>query len=300
VINKPNGLELRAISAGPLPEVDFSTFEVSERWLGFALVCAAYACRWLSDVRLDVAGRKGTLKADGTPTIPQEVAVEEDIRDALRVLDSNAAFVGEETGGEMLKTGITVSVDPVDGTWAFLSGMASCATAITVFEDGAPLCAVIGNLSTGEICYASKGGGSRLIKLPLEGNGLRAYDLPISSANEKVLINVHPSRSAKSLMEAAYEAWQKSDIRLVTSISGSPSAAIMEAAKGHVAYMNVWSGRQAEPFDLAAGALIMSELGAPLVDQNGETISSTSHAGPFVAAVDKRAKAWCLSALSSY
>ncbi len=76
-------------------------------------------------------------------------------------------------------------------------------------------------------------------------------------------------------------------MRMVRSPGGSPAWALLEAAKGSFVYVNLWSKRPAEAFDLAAACLLVRGAGGEITDLDGTPIDLVSHAGPFVAAVDE-------------
>ncbi len=96
----------------------------------------------------------------------------------------------------------------------------------------------------------------------------------------------HPNRSATPLVGALYDAWRAGEIRMVRSPGGSPSWALLEAATGRFVYTNLWSKSRAEPYDLAAGVLLVRKAGGEVVNLEGEPIDAVGHQGPFVAAVD--------------
>ena len=56
-------------------------------------------------------------------------------------------------------------------------------------------------------------------------------------------------------------------------------------------YLNLWSKHPAEPFDLAAGALIVRRAGGEVIDLEGKPIDSMNHAGAFVAGSDRESLA---------
>ena len=67
--------------------------------------------------------------------------------------------------------------------------------------------------------------------------------------------------------------------------------ALLEAAKGSFVYVNLWSKRPAEVYDLAAGTLLVRQAGGEVTDLEGRPIDSLHHQGPFVAGIDGQARA---------
>jgi len=151
---------------------------------------------------------------------------------------------------------------------------------------------MVSNPTTGEIAYAAADGDSRLIRLSLFGEPDEAYPLRTRSAEENpTLVNLHPNWKARSVMDTLYHAWGRGDIAMVRSPGGSPAWALVEAARGHFVYVNRWSKRAAEAYDLSAGTLIVRRAGGDVVDLAGKPIDALRHRGPFVAGLDPRAAA---------
>jgi fructose-1,6-bisphosphatase/inositol monophosphatase family enzyme len=231
------------------------------------------------------------LKSDGSPVTELDREVEAMVRGALATFHPAAAVVGEEGGGELPNTGLAVAIDPVDGTWAYVSGTGTAATTLAVFKDGVPFLGVIANPSTGEVGYSGREGEARLIRLAVFGEADAAYQLPLAGADpSKVLVNVQPSRKAQPIINSLYAQWSRRRIRAVRSPGGSPAWALLEVAKGRFCYVNLWSDRPAAPFDLAAGLLLVRAAGGEVVGLDGEPIDPVRHAGPFVAGVQATAR----------
>jgi len=255
-------------------------------WIAFGLRCSLEAGRVLrarSAAFDELVERKG----DGSPATELEREVEREIRERLRRFERSAAFVGEETGGTLPARGYAVAVDPVDGTWGLLSETSSWACVIAVLRDGQPLAGFVANPMTGEVAHALRGGSARLLRLPAFGERPVAHTLPTRSpGGNGLLVSLHPDPDAKALRVTLHEAWRRGDLSVVRSPGGSPTWGLVEAARGHYVYLNAWSSSPAQPFDLAAGALIVRAAGGEIVDANGKAIDATRHAGPWLAGVD--------------
>lgn len=285
-------LELASLEAFRSGEVAPAARDgTTDAWIGLGIVQLLAAARQLRSARLALREHV-KLKEDGSPTIVVEQQVEARLAEALAEFAPNAAVVGEETGGVFPTEGVAVAIDPVDGTWAFLTGTETFTITLNIFRDAEPIVGLILNPTTGELGYAARRGGTRLLQLSLFGEPDAAISLPMRRADEaKVLVNIHPSRSAASLVAALYKAWQGNDVQMVRSPGGSPSWALLEAAKGSFVYVNLWAKRPAEPYDLAAGVLLVRGAGGEVTDLGGRPIDATRHAGPFVAGIDAAARA---------
>jgi fructose-1,6-bisphosphatase/inositol monophosphatase family enzyme len=227
-------------------------------------------------------GQGATLKDDGSPVTELELTIEVGVREALAVFDPDAVMVGEESGGAMSPDHMTVAVDPIDGTWAFLNHTETSATVFNVFHAGRPYLGILANPVTGEVGYALANGATRLIRLDVFGEEDEAISLPLPDAPVgTTLVNLHPAR--EGVASALLAAWGRQDIRSIRSPGGSPAWALLEAARGHFIYVNQWSKKPADPWDLAAGLLLVLGAGGDVVGLDGDTIDPLAHSGPFVA-----------------
>jgi fructose-1,6-bisphosphatase/inositol monophosphatase family enzyme len=271
-----------------------------DAWIQFALAGVLHAGRLVREVRVAPMSGQATFKADATPVTEREREIEQIIKAKLSAFCPDAVFVGEESGGQLQAHGITVAVDPVDGTWALLNRMSTCSLVIAAFREGKPFLGAVGNPATGEISYAIAGRPTRLLQLDLFGEQDFATDMPLDRASaSSILVNVHPSRHAGPLVDHLMSSWQSGQIRMLRMEGGSPTAALLEAAKGTFVYANLWDKRPSEPFDLAAGIMLVVNAGGRVVDLAGRDIDCSSHAGPFVAGVHQDALEQVVSAVAS-
>ncbi len=259
-------------------------------WVGFAVTQALDAMRTIRTATATSLAQETELKEDGSPVTAIEGQIERAILDALQAFAPDATLVGEESGGSLPATGDAVALDPLDGTWAFVTGSGAYATSLAVFHDGVPHVGVIGSPTTGEVVYASRGAGTRLLTLPLFEEGHSATDLPVY-AESNILVSLHPSRSAGQTVRQLYEAWSEGNIRMVRSQGGSPALALAEAAKGRYVYVNMWSREAAAPYDLAGGVLVVREAGGEVTRLDGTPVDVLNHRGPVFAGVNHDALA---------
>jgi fructose-1,6-bisphosphatase/inositol monophosphatase family enzyme len=254
-------------------------------WVGFGLRCLLEASRALRE-QAGALGEAVDLKSDGSPATRIEHEVERAIRARLAAFEPAAAFVGEETGGHLPRAGLAVAVDPVDGTWSFLTESPTWASTLAVFRDARPLAGFVANPATGELAYALVGERTRYLRVSAFGEPDAARTLPGPISREKLLVNLHPSRGAEPVLRALHEAWNKHELSLVRSSGGSPAWGLLQAALGHHVYVNTWSPRPAEPFELVAGGLLVRCAGGDVTDLAGAPIDLERHAGPWLAAID--------------
>ena len=258
-----------------------------EAWSRFTLRLLLEAARMVRPERLRL-DRGSEIKTDGSPTVEIEQDVEAQLRTMVARFAPDATVVGEEQGGTLPDAGIAVAVDPIDGTWAFLNGTETFATSIAVFRDRKVLVGAVCNPSTGEVAYTDPAGHARLVQLSAFGEPDDAVTLPTASAQSR-LVNVHPSKTAGPLLQHLHEAWRNGEVKMVRSPGGSPAWALLEAAKGSFVYVNLWSKRSAEPYDLAGSTLLVRRAGGDVIDITGQPIDALSHVGPLIASADVEA-----------
>jgi fructose-1,6-bisphosphatase/inositol monophosphatase family enzyme len=232
------------------------------------------------------SGAEQRVKEDGSPATALEHEIEATLRQALERFAPQASFLGEESGGVLRDEGWTVAVDPIDGTYAYLGHTETFASVMAIFRDGEPRMGFVASPLTGEVGYAEMGRPSRLIRLDLLGEGDQGVDLPLADADPThVLVNLHPARQGAPAFHALTEGWRRGRVRMVRAPGGSPSWALLGAARGHFTYVNRWEESPAAAWDLVAGVLLVRGAGGEVVDLSGEPIDPMGHAGPFVAGV---------------
>ncbi len=259
-------------------------------WAAFGLRSLLEACR---ELRRHSAGFASQVlqKADGSPATQLEARVEEALERRLAAFEPGATFVGEERGGPPPGAGWAVAMDPIDGTWAFLNETSTWSCTLAVFRDGRPFAGFVANPATGELAYAVEGGPARFLRVSAFGEGDFAMDLGgRPSPARRPLVSQHPNRAAAAVNAALLDAWQRDEISAVRSPGGSPAWSLVEAARGHYVYVNLWSRRPAQPFDLAAAVLVLRCAGGEVTDLDDAPIDAASHAGPWVAALDAESR----------
>jgi fructose-1,6-bisphosphatase/inositol monophosphatase family enzyme len=260
---------------------------IEEQWLRFGLWTLMETGRMIRGHRIAVALLADSRKEDGSPVTDLEHQIEEFIGNAVQQYLSDVSFTGEETGEDVPDTGICITVDPIDGTWSFLTHTETCSTSLAYFKDGKPVIGMVMNPATGELAYVLEGSVTRLLQMPMFGEEPQASELPTTKDGhpDDCLVNIHPSRDATATLDQLYSQWKKGNIKLVKSVGGSPTWALLEAAKGHYVYVNLWAKSPASSFDLAAGVLLINGAGGRVVDIHGEPINPMGHRGMFIAGI---------------
>jgi myo-inositol-1(or 4)-monophosphatase len=260
-------------------------------WLRFGLSVLLETGRMVRGMRLLPMDEAVRFKPDGSPVTALEHRIETFVRERLTDFRPEAGFVGEESGGTLPPRGFAVALDPVDGTWSLVNRTETCTTGLAFFHDGEAFLGMVLNPVTGELAYAARDTGTRLLQISLFDEDDAAFPLPGERLPPRpLLVNLQPSRDAQAVVGGLFEAWREGGVNMVKLPGGSPLWAMLEAAKGSFVYVNLWSRRAAHAYDLAAGIMLVRGAGGDVTDLAGKPIETTDHRGPFVAGVDQEAR----------
>lgn len=250
------------------------TAQLAEELLGVARAAAQAG----GDVALEWLARRDELTV-GEKADPDDLVSQAD-RDAeaaiLAVLTARRpedAILAEETGRHDGDSGITWAIDPIDGTTSYLYGRPDWSVSVAALDaDGAALAGVVAEPRLGRLIHAHAGGGTWVNDrrvAPLTQHDLR-----------RALIEVNFGRRAQKphvgrLMDALLP--RVRDVRR----GGSAAAALARVATG--AADAAWlPGLQ--PWDCAAGVILVTEAGGTVGDQNGPTAPCVPASGDVLAA----------------
>ncbi len=256
-------------------------------WMIFCLRFVFDALRDLRRIRFSNFAGEFSIKSDGSPVSTTEKRIESLLRRRISAFDPTASVVGEEHGGEIDCAGISIAIDPIDGTWSFVNRAETFLTTLALFRQGEADLAFVANPATGEIAYAGRGVSARLLQLGLADEPTQGYNLPLPpSSAPGLLVNLHPCRQMGPAFEELVAGWGAGKVQFVKATGGSPVWSMLEAAKGVCTYANLWPGKPADAFDLAAGLLLVRAAGGDVIDLSGNAVSAIEHSGPFIAGTD--------------
>jgi histidinol-phosphatase len=107
-------------------------------------------------------------KRDGTEVTAADRASERLLRRTIGAAWPGDAILGEEYGGELVRSGRCWLLDPIDGTTSYVLGLGTFGTLVSLVVDGEPVFGCIHLPAMGETTYAGAGlgcwlrrGGSR-------------------------------------------------------------------------------------------------------------------------------------------
>lgn len=231
--------------------------------LAAARAAAQAACALLRDARPEDVRAKGN---------PRDLVTEWDLRseDVIRrVLAERTpgiAVLGEEggpgegAGGATGSTGPRWLVDPIDGTVNFAHGLPIWAVSIACEDAGQIAAGVVAAPQLGWWFEASRGGGAR------DGGGAALRVSSIARLDHALLTTGFPydraTRPDNNLAEWAHLQRRAGACRRL----GAASLDLCLVARG---WMDGYWEKHLHPWDVAAGALIVTEAGGIVTDWTG-------------------------------
>ncbi len=191
------------------------------------------------------------------PVTEADLAVDTMLRESLLAARPGYGWLSEETedGAERLTTKRQFIVDPIDGTQAFIDGTTAFAHSLAVVEDGDVLAAAVYLPMQDKMYAAAKGTGAVLNEAPLHAS-------TVSKPNKASLLATKHTLSDRH--------WRKG-VPPVHRVY-RPSLAYRLALVGQGRFDGMATFRPTWEWDIAAGALIVSEAGGVASDGKGSTL----------------------------
>lgn len=208
-----------------------------------------------------VAG--ATTKSSPTdPVTEADRAAEQIVVDGITATRPDDAIVGEEGTEQSGTSGLTWSIDPIDGTTNYVYGIPAYSVSIAVGDESGTLCGSVYNPVSDELFEAVRGAGATLNGQPIAVNG------PVEIGGALVATGFG-YLAERRRHQAAVVGGLLPEIRDIRRF-GSAALDLCAVACGRVdAYyeigLNVW--------DFAAGALVAAEAGAICTDLSGGAAS---------------------------
>ncbi|MCR8546625.1 3'(2'),5'-bisphosphate nucleotidase CysQ [Salipiger sp. P9] len=194
--------------------------------------------------------------ADGSPVTDADLAVNAVLGEILRGARPDYGWLSEESADDPARLGAehVFIVDPIDGTRSFIEGSESWAHSLAVARNGAITAAVVLLPKRGKLYEAAAGGGARLNGAPLRTSGVAVLERAHVLATKPALDPTH-WRATPELTR-----------------SHRPSIAYRLGLVAEGRYDAMFTFRPSWEWDIAAGALLLSEAGARLTDRRGAPI----------------------------
>lgn len=205
------------------------------------------------------------MKSDVDPVTQVDRASEAAVMGVLEAAFPSDRLLGEEGGGSDWRDGRVWIVDPLDGTVNFVHRFPHVSVSVALWVDGAPTVGVVLDVARNEEFVATKAGGATL-----DGRPIQVSDTA-QLADAMILTGFPYDQRA--------HAWGYLEIveRLLVEgravrVVGSAALDLAWVAAGRAdAYAEHGGERGLKPWDLAAGALLVTEAGGRFTDSQGGT-----------------------------
>jgi myo-inositol-1(or 4)-monophosphatase len=235
-----------------------------------AAVGAAVALRWRDRADALVVQEKA---APDDLVSQADREAEAAIREVLAARRPDDAVLGEEAGAQQGTSGVRWLVDPIDGTTNYLYGRPDWAVSVAAAgADGQLLAAVVVEPAVGRTTWAGAGGGTY-------ADGRRVAPLTQDDL-VRALVELNLGRPDQKHAVPAVLAALVPAVRDVRR-GGSAACALAQVATGRADAAWV-PGLQ--PWDCAAGALLVTEAGGTVGDLQGPTPGVVPASGDVLAA----------------
>lgn len=189
-----------------------------------------------------------------------DVESEKMLQQGLLPLVDGAGFYGEESGKSGSQELVWI-VDPLDGTTNFLSGLDQFSVSLALVQNGVPILGVVYKPVSDEVYSCIKGQGAYY-------NGeLTQPAHPTVSEGDAIFMTGFPYRSpdvAEDFFKAAADI-----LTLGRGIRRSGSAAL-DVANLSMGWIQGFWETDLQPYDVAAGILLMQENGVLVTNHRGE------------------------------
>lgn len=193
-----------------------------------------------------------------------DVASEEAIKETVRAAFPGARFQAEETAAARATHGERFVVDPLDGTTNFLHGIPHFAISLAFWDDSGARAGVVLDPCRDELFSATLGGGARLVAggvtRPLAGS-------PRRTLRDSVVHTGVPHRGRSD--HAQYLEQLPRVMQEVVGIRRLGAAALdlayVAAGRGEAFFE-----KGLQPWDMAAGLLLVREAGGVVTDFSGK------------------------------
>ena len=191
-----------------------------------------------------------------------DVAVQEFLFKELGKAFPEAEFVGEEGENDFSISGLRFIIDPIDGTTNFMQDYRCSCISVALCQGNEVIAGVVYNPYTNELFSAEKGKGAYL-----NGNGISVSERPLSDGLALFGTSpYHPENTDETfaLLRKVFDFSR--DIRR----SGSAAYDICMVACGRC---EVFFEKCLQPWDIAAGTLILTEAGGTVSNYEGEELN---------------------------
>ncbi len=219
-----------------------------------------------------------TFKDDDTPVSHIDQQVQDYMTNRL-TRSFDIPVLGEENCDAVDRAKPYWSVDPIDGTWAFITHENTSAINLSLIEEGRPTVAIVCNPFTRELFYTERG-------IP---SYMGMVQMPMRRPDGVEVVNFKPEHDIP-ILPAIERMYRDGSLKKMVCLGGSIAYSLCMVAKGAFSNYVCHFRSPANPWDLSAGWLILKNAGGCVTDLDGNPIDPMSHKGYIVASADERCR----------
>ncbi|WP_322797133.1 inositol monophosphatase family protein [Tepidiforma sp.] len=251
-----------SVSPEPLPPLPRSRLGMAP--LDVARECARLAC---SIIRETAGAGVAAVKGRGNVVTETDFAVERAVFDVLGRHYPDHAILSEETASAADSDGWLWVVDPLDGTKNFSRGIPHFAFTIALCFQHRPLVALTAHPLLGDEFTAVAGQGCAL-----NGQPARVRPCPAIADAVVALDLGYDADRARRQLELAARLWPGMQSLRIT---GSAALGFAYLAAGR---WDLYVHSDLQPWDVAAGLVLVREAGGEVLDRSGQPATIRSRA----------------------
>jgi len=228
------------------------------------------------------------MKSDNTPLSN----IDQQVQDYMtkRLKDSfDIQVVGEENCDSIDESKPYWAIDPIDGTWAFITHENTSAINLSLIENGKVTVAIVFNPFTNEFFQTEKGANTYIGMLTL----------PLRKASTAVEVVNFKAEREHPIVKTLNQLFKENKVKKLTSIGGSTAYSMCMVAKGAFSNYIARFENEANAWDLSAACLIIRNAGGYVTDLKGKDINPINHKGYIIASANKDARDEFLSMVNN-
>ncbi len=218
------------------------------------------------------------FKEDDTPISN----IDQQVQDYMtkRLKDSfDIQVMGEENCDAIDESKPYWAIDPIDGTWAFITHENTSAINLSLIDSGEVILGIVYNPFTSEFFQTEKGAKSYIGMLTL----------PLRANKTVAVVNFKPERS-HPIVRTLNQLFKEDRVKKLTSIGGSTTYSMCMVAKGAFSNYIAHFTHSANAWDLSAACLIIRNSGGFVTDLEGVDIDPINHKGYIIASANADAR----------
>ena len=218
------------------------------------------------------------FKSDDTPISDIDQQVQDYMTKRLKD-NFDIQVMGEENCDEIDSTKPYWAIDPIDGTWSFITHENTSAINLSLIENGEVIIAVVYNPFTNEFFHTQKGTLSYIGRLTL----------PLRKNETVAVVNFKPERE-HPIVRSLNTLFKEDKVKKLVSIGGSITYSMCMVSKGAFSNYIAHFSKSANAWDLSAAYLIIKNSGGFVTDLDGKEIDPINHKGYIIASSNAKAR----------